>query len=240
MSTKWDTSQRIDSAARTPKSWRMKTFSRNYVLITLLVLNCAAIGAESAEPITPSKRVELFNGTDLTGWAFTLRTNVEPASVWSVKDGILSCVGKPGGYMRTEQSYRNYKLTVEWRFTKPGNTGVLVHINGPDRVWPRSFECQGMHDRQGDFWLWGGAECKEPRISDKKNGVAMTAPSNEKPVGEWNTYQVECNTNSIKILVNGKLMNTATECNLTSGMIGLQSEGGAIEVRKVYLEPLGL
>ena len=39
-------------------------------------------------------------------------------------------------------------------------------------------------------------------------------------------------------IVNGKLMNIATECNETSGMIGIQSEGTEIEVRKIYAEPL--
>jgi len=37
---------------------------------------------------------------------------------------------------------------------------------------------------------------------------------------------------------NGKLMNEATECNVTSGKICIQSEGGAWECRKVTLEPL--
>jgi 3-keto-disaccharide hydrolase len=139
--------------------------------------------------------------------------------------------------MRTEQTYRDYKLTVEWRFTKAGNTGVLVHMGLPDKVWPRCFECQGMHNHQGDFWLWGGADCKEPKIPGK-NGIAMPEKSNEKDVGEWNTYEVDCSGDTIKIIVNGKLMNTATGCNETSGRIGIQSEGGEIEVRKITLEPL--
>ena len=41
-----------------------------------------------------------------------------------------------------------------------------------------------------------------------------------------------------RLLVNDKLMNEATECNVQSGFIGLQSEGAEIEIRKVTLEPL--
>ncbi len=33
-------------------------------------------------------------------------------------------------------------------------------------------------------------------------------------------------------------MNETTGCTVTSGFIGIQSEGGDIEIRKVFLEPL--
>ena len=63
-------------------------------------------------------------------------------------------------------------------------------------------------------------------------------PSAEKPVGEWNTYQTVCRSNTVEIIVNGTSMNKLTGCNVSSGFIGLQSEGAELEIRKVYLEPL--
>jgi hypothetical protein len=42
----------------------------------------------------------------------------------------------------------------------------------------------------------------------------------------------------VTILVNGKEVNKATGTNLTEGFIGLQSEGGAFEVKRCTLEPL--
>ena len=44
--------------------------------------------------------------------------------------------------------------------------------------------------------------------------------------------------NTIKNVVSGKLMKTATECNETSGITGLHSEGAEVEVRKICVEPL--
>ena len=193
-------------------------------------------GKKETHP-APAPKVELFNGKDFTGWKLFSGDDSDPAKVWRVENGVIKCLGKPNGYMRTEQPYHDYKLTVEWRFIEPGNTGVLVHMALPDKVWPRSFECQGMHRHQGDIWLWDGADCKEPKI-EGKNGFTKTRKSNEKEPGEWNTYEVECRGSTIKIYVNGKLMNTATECNATSGFIGLQSEGAVMEVRKVSLTPL--
>ena len=40
------------------------------------------------------------------------------------------------------------------------------------------------------------------------------------------------------ILVNDKEVNKLTDANVTSGFIGLQSEGGAFEVKQAVIEPL--
>jgi len=214
----------------------MKRTFASFALIVLLGLASGLGAEEPVRPIVPTAKIELFNGKDLAGWISHLSDNTDSSAVWSVKDGILACTGKPNGYLRTEKSYSNYQVTVEWRFTQAGNTGVLVHINPPDKVWPLCIECQGKHDQQGDFWIWGGATVKEP--FDRKNGVLRKVPSAEKPVGEWNTYQVVCRADTVTIFVNGQKMNSVTGANVTSGQIGIQSEGAALEVRRVTLEPL--
>jgi hypothetical protein len=49
---------------------------------------------------------------------------------------------------------------------------------------------------------------------------------------------VECSGDAIKLWTNGKLMNEIMRCSASSGAVGIQSEGGEIEVRKMFLEPL--
>jgi hypothetical protein len=83
-----------------------------------------------------------------------------------------------------------------------------------------------------------GAESKEHKGMDANTPVPKQGPSNEKPVGEWDTILTVCSGNDVKAYVNGKLMNEGTECTISSGFIGFQSEGGEIEIRKVFLEPL--
>jgi hypothetical protein len=196
-----------------------------------------ALTAAQANPTTPTSTIDLFNGKDFTGWVSYPSAN--PAPVWTIADGILSCTGKPNGYLRTETAYANYKLIVEWRFTRAGNTGVLVHLTGPDRMgpWPTCIECQGLHNHQGDFWIWHGAAVNEPM--KQRNGVIMKTPSAEKPVGEWNTFQVVAKADTVTITVNGTEMNKVTGCNITSGQVALQCEGAALEVRKVTIGPIG-
>jgi len=205
------------------------------VCVGLLCFAVTASAQGAGSPITPKIKTELFNGQDIKGWMAYHKTNVEPGTVWSVKNGVLNCVGKPNGYLRTEQAYANYKATVEWRFTKPGNTGVLVHMNGPEKVWPPCVECQGMHQHQGDMYFWSGSKCNEQTKGPK---VPRKGDDSEKPPGEWNIYQVICADDTITILVNGKEINKATGCSPTSGYIGIQCEGAELEVRRVTVEPL--
>jgi len=215
-----------------------------------IILFCLALvfaGCKTSQAQTSTNATELFNGKDFSGWTFYMRTNADPMKTWSVTNGMIECTGKPTGCMRTEKKYSDFKFTIEWRFpatmTKPINTGVCVFMQDRDAntptnlIWGNSIECQGMHNHQGDFWLWGGATCAEP-FTQGKNGVKMTVPSAEKPAGEWNTFTTICRGNTVEIVVNGITTGNITGCNNSSGYIGLQSEGGPWEARKVTIEPL--
>lgn len=217
----------------------MEKAARALAIALLALCPLLALAGEAQEVIEPKERIELFNGKDLTGWK--LFAGNEPEKTFYVEDGVVKCTGRPAGYMRTEKAYKNYKFVIEWRFIKPGNSGVLVHMSGKDVVWPRSLECQGQYQAQGDFWVIGGFEFKEhkaggERVSGRR--VAKLGPHNEKPVGEWNVYEIICDGDTVLPYVNGKLMNEAHECSDTSGHICIQSEGGQWEARKIYLEPL--
>ena len=173
-----------------------------------------------------------------------MKKGADPMKTWSVTNGVIHCTGRPTGYLRTKQGYSNYVLTVEWRFVKiapkADNTGVLVHMQLPDKVWPMCIQNQGLSGRQGDLFVMAGAECKEHLASgkDANTPVALRGEPNEKPIGEWNTNVTVCAGNDVKAIINGKLLNEITECTVSSGFVGIQSEGGDIEIRKIYLEPL--
>ena len=209
-----------------------KTLLKTAVVVLISVL--PTFGEEAIEPV---ETIELFNGKDLSGWSFCLKGDTDSKEVFKVEDGILKCKGRPSGYMRTEKAYKNYRLLIEWRFLKKGNGGVLVHMEGPDKVWPKSIECQGMVGNQGDFFVIDGTEFKEHRGA-KGRRVQKRGESNEKPLGEWQTYEVECIGDIVRPIVNGKVMNEATECSVTSGRICIQSEGAEWECRKLTLNPI--
>jgi hypothetical protein len=217
-----------------------------FVQVVLLCFAFASVNSVSAqEPktaITPTNHTELFNGTNFDGWTFCMKNDADPGKTWSVTNGMIHCTGIPSGYLRTTQTYSNYVVTIEWRFVKiapkADNTGVLVHMQLPDQVWPMCIQNQGKSGRQGDLFVMAGAECKEHKGMDKNTPVPMHDKSNEKSIGEWNTNVTVCAGNDVKAIINGRLMNEITQCTVASGFIGIQSEGGEIEIRKVFLEPL--
>jgi hypothetical protein len=193
-------------------------------------------------PIKVGEVVQLFNGKDTRGWkAFVpdlAKDGKDQLSVWSVKDGVLQCAGRPIGYIQTEELYDNFILELDWRFDPAkgeGNSGVLLRTIGDDVVWPKSMEAQ-LHSRNaGDFWNIG--EYKATVDAKRTNGrhTVKLKDTNEKPLGEWNHYRIVVNQGTIELWVNGLLQNVATDVEVNKGRIALQSEGAYIEFRNIVL-----
>ncbi len=203
-----------------------------FVLLLAVAFNSLAYGQGK------SSKTVLFNGKDLKGWVFYLKDrSVDPATVFTVINGVINIKGDPFGYMRTKKRFSDYSLHVEWRYpTELSNSGVFVHAQEPDTIWPKCIENQLKAGSAGDYVLMNGALIKEK--PDQKIVVPKAAPSNEKPVGEWNNLDITCDGNNIETKVNGLLQNKGTGLNITEGSICLQSEGKAIEFRNVYLTKL--
>jgi hypothetical protein len=225
----------------------MKTKTTQLTLLMMITFLTASssilaqgnVQKAKASEATKSETVQLFNGKDLSNWVFHLKDPAaDPAKVFTVQNGIIHISGSPFGYMRTKESYSDYKLHVEWRWpVEATNSGVFVHGQEPDAIWLKCIECQLMAGNAGDFVCMNGADIKE-RTDKSKLSVKKMNVSSEKPTGEWNTMEVVCNTNTIEVFVNGILQNKGTNANVTKGSVCLQSEGKEIEFRNVVLTRL--
>lgn len=215
---------------------------------------CASVAGGSLEREPHS----LFSGTDLTGWHADVPaadTNAQLATPFIVRDGFLVSLGEPRGHLISDSSYRDYRLEIEYRFAAaPGNAGVLVHASTPRALYgmfPRSIEVQMEHGNAGDFWCivediqvpdmesrrgpraeWGTTEGKARRIRKLTDG-------SEKAAGEWNTMIIETAGRSIRVWVNGVLVNEGSNATADRGRIALQSEGSEVEFRRLMLTPIG-
>lgn len=202
--------------------------------VILAALSLMAILASCGNKST---KTTLFNGKDLTGWVCVVdeKSNIAASEVYGVKDGNIYIAGNPFGYMRTDKKYGDYKLHVEWRWVGEGtNSGLFQRVQDGDGLWPNAIECQLCNGKAGDFVMLGGSkiseiECKGQFPVKERNG------DYEKPVGEWNTAEIICQGKSITVYINGQLQNQCT-CETSEGYIALQSEGGPIEFRNVYIE----
>src|SRR5687768_4149179 len=195
-------------------------------LVLFAAVLCSPLAA-SARADAPAEEIKLFNGQDLSGWTAVLaEENVPPEQVWSVAEGVLRCAGVPAGYIRTDADYENYVLTLEWRWpAEAGNNGVLVHTSEPGAlgIWPKSIEVQLHSGNAGDFWVIGtelDVENETERVEGRRH-LNLTDDS-EKPLGEWNQFEITCRSDEIVVKVNGELVNHATNCSDTKGAISLQ------------------
>ena len=214
-----------------------------------IIVALTATGCGSA-----SRSHTLFNGKDLTGWHVDVPaadTNPQLPKAFVVRNGLLVSMGEPRGHLITDSSYSNYRLEVEYRFAgKPGNAGVLVHASTPRALYgmfPKSIEVQMESGNAGDFWCivedikvpnmearrgppaeWGITEGKARRILNLTD-------SSEKPVGQWNSMVIEAVGRSIRVWVNGDLVNEGTDATADHGQIALQAEGSEVEFRKLRL-----
>lgn len=210
-------------------------------LAVLLTISLAAwnVAAEDNPAWSP-----LFNGKDLTGWKRFLEPGKggDPDKVWTVANGEITCLGKPAGYIITEKEYDSFVLKFEWRWpSKPGNSGCFVYVVGEDKVWPKGVEAQLMHEHAGDFWLVDGfkLDIDNARKDPKSDRHWFRAKDNvEKPAGEWNQYEVYCQGDTVRLVINGHDVNVGTKPELTRGKILLQSEGSEIQFRNIAIKPL--
>jgi len=62
--------------------------------------------------------------------------------------------------------------------------------------------------------------------------------SNEKPIGEWNQYEITVDGDRVALHVNGELLNEGPGAEEIPGKIVLQSEGSEIHFRNIRLTPL--
>ena len=201
------------------------------IFITLLLLVCCLSCGERA--------TELFNGKNLDGWTFHVdpESTVPASDIFGAKDGVITIAGQPFGYMMTEGIYRDYTLHVEWRWVaEPSNSGIFLHAEPVDGVWPRCAEVNLMSGHAGDMISSGGSAFDELKGTDSIF-LHSTVECAENPAGEWNTAEIVCKGNYIRAFVNGILMNEA-HFDRTEGHIALQSEGGPLEIRNVYITPL--
>ena len=198
------------------------------------------------EPVRPTEKIALFNGKDLSGWTKVVKAepDASPDTTWRVEEGVIKCTGKPFGYLRTQQSYADFKLKVEYRWadtnTVSPNSGIFVFTTGPDNHFlPKAIESQLKLGRAGDWVLLSTATMNGLENKGNKSVKRMNEESSEKPRGEWNLVEIVTKGNTLQVSINGVLQNKGTDVYTDAGQICLQSEGGAIDFRNVTLEPIG-
>ena len=219
------------------------------LLLPLLVLfACQVLSAGWEPPDVSWKR--LFNGEDFSGWKLPGKDHN-----WKVVDGVIDYEAK-GGNLVTAQSYQDYKLHIEWRLKRtegPDYTAKLVDGKGnplldkDGKQQSKSFPnadsgiyLRGTGKSQTNIWCWpcGSGQFwaykghKDPKVRD----AAWPDMHADKPVGEWNAFDITVKGEEVEVILNGKTVTPATVFPGLGkeGPIVLQHHGGYNEKKKSW------
>lgn len=151
----------------------------------------------------------LFDGTSLDGWKRYGHDTIGP--LWSVQDGTIVCDGEGltegtannGGSLMTTRQFGNFELSVDWKISPGGNSGILYHVvEKPEykHDYETGPEYQVMDDKG-----WKGDSLQPAQLAGS-NYDMFEAPPTKKlmPVGEWNTARLIYNNGHVEHWLNGE------------------------------------
>ncbi|WP_250442803.1 family 16 glycoside hydrolase [Actinotalea sp. C106] len=195
------------------------------------------VGAEPdiCSPITPEDGyTAIFDGTlaSLDDWRLA-----GAGSFGRQSDCSLRTSGGLGLLWYTAQEFEEYSLKLDWKLVKDDNGGVFVGFPNPgddpwvavDQGYEIQIDASDAEDRTtGAIYTFQGADVEA--VAEALN-----------PVGQWNAYEIEVSEGTIRVHLNGVLVNdfasTDPARDLSSGFIGVQNHGAgeAVSYRDVRI-----
>ncbi|MBT8301363.1 MAG: DUF1080 domain-containing protein [Maribacter sp.] len=186
---------------------------KNTLLLAFLLFSTLVIAQEKS----------LFNGQDLSGWT------IYGTEKWFVEDGLLVCESGPDekyGYLATNEHYKDFTLTLEFKQEANGNSGVFIRstiegtkVNGWQvEVAPPGHSTGGVYESYGRGWLIKPDPEKDKALK----------------MGEWNEMRIRVYGNQLTSWLNGVEMVTINDTLIGEGegSIALQiHDGGGIKVK---------
>lgn len=197
----------------------------------------------------------LFDGKTTKGWRNYKKQEI--SNGWQVKDGALTRADKGAGDIITTEKYEEFELSLEYKISKGGNSGIMFYVieqAGPP--WHSGPEIQIQdnvdgHDPQKSGWLY---QLYQP-ANDPKTKKTLDAT---KPVGQWNHVNLiiakdkcELNMNGLRYwtcklgspdwnekLAKSKFAKLEMFAKAGQGFICLQDHGDMVAYRNIKIRTL--
>ena len=180
--------------------------------------------------------IRLFNGVDLSGWKLI---NPRKINGWKVKNGeLVNETPKktfdafaPYGNLRTERTFGDSKLMIEFNVPPGGNSGIYVRGAYEAQVVDRDSRMQGLQGVGAIF----------SRVKPNENAG--------KPGGQWQSYEITIVDRHATVILNGKKVidnqpvigntNGAFQADVTRpGPLHLQGDHTSVRYRNIVLYPV--
>lgn len=204
----------------------------------------------------------IFDGFTLDGWKEgSDRGERAPSEHWTVRGGVLRFDGK-GANLWTEQSFGDFEMIADWRWTSEHQGEVNRPVIGPDGSIARNADgteqmvkveerdsgiyLRGNSKSQVNIWSWpiGSGEVwgyrTDPSMPAEVRAAVTPRVPADAPIGEWNRFRIRMVGETLNVWLNGK--HVIVDANLPGvakeGPIALQSHGCPIEFTNLMVQRL--
>jgi hypothetical protein len=206
----------------------MKKFSliaASLVLALFPVIRTSCKEKEPSKPVLESGFTSLFNGKNLDGW------HIMNKGQFSVKGGVIF-LNKGSGWLRSAKQYQDFELRMDFRFLHRGaNSGIFFRASKEGGNYPsKNYQVQTMdHPSIGSIYTAGFPAPKEKKDQDLlKKTLKMP--------GQWQSYEIKVQGKHVEVKLNGRLITVADGLAEKPGYIGIQGEGGQLELKKIRIK----
>lgn len=229
---------------------RMKSFFSLALFLCLQVLSFAQ----------PEGFTSLFNGKNLEGWWGLDTVNPETwinlpeediaqkransltdiQKHWRVENQELVNDGK-GLYLTTIQNFADFELQLEYKTVPLADSGIYLRGYPQVQIWDTT--------EAGGKWRFGAEKGSGGLWNNRPGDGWQPLVHADKPFGEWNHFRIIMKGDQVTIYLNQQLVvKDAVLINywhkktkkpiLSEGPIQLQTHGGEIRWRNLYLKEL--
>jgi len=217
------------------------------------------ITEEISEKLAPE--ITLFDGTNTDGWR--VFNGSEFPQNWIIENGTLKCLGTAaivengGDLVFADKEFENFELTLEWKISKMGNSGIFYHVK-------EGKEYHAPYQTGPEYQILDDASFPEDHNDTERAGAdyamypAVPSKKTVKPAGEWNNTKIVFSKKYVQHWINGQKVvefvpwsddwrdrkeasKWKSEVNYgaaKSGLIGLQDHGQAVWYRNIKIREL--
>jgi hypothetical protein len=191
----------------------------------------------------------LFNGKNLDGWKIEGVRDFKDRDgkrypMWTVENSLITCYGKGFGFLRyTGQEYADFRLSLEYRLARRGNSGIGIRTPPYDprrdlqtRPSFAAYEIQLLDDA-GKPASKNGSGSLYRYVAPRSNPV--------KPSGVWNSLIVECRGPRLRLWINDVQihdLDQTTQPEIRAkplkGYVCLQSHSNKVEFRNIHIQEI--
>ncbi len=228
----------------------MSTHTLRHWLSALVNLSLSVTTVLAADHSLKPGFVSLFNGKDFSGWKVPAGDNGH----WKIVNGVIDydagSESKDDKSLWSEKEYGDFTLELEWRiketpYTNPGVPYILPDgshakdVHGKPLRFALPDSDSGVYIRgdskyQINIWCWpiGSGEIYGVRTDTQMPAEVRAAVTPrtqaDKPVGEWNKFEITVEGNTVTVVLNGKaVLPGATIPKMPArGKLALQHHGG--------------